>query len=160
MLERGAVGRPGTTVELDGHGVCGLGAEINVNHVSTLALDLGGQVVSEHKLGLDAHAASRRRGHRPARRAGAADARRTSARRGIAPVGLTVGVAGLVDRERDVLAHGPEPRGGATSPVGDLLRDRLGAAYPIAVDNEGNLAAIAEADARRPGPAGHPGDLR
>ena len=54
--ERGAVGRPGTTVELDGHAVCGLGAEVNVNHVSTLALDLSGSVVSEHKLGLDARA--------------------------------------------------------------------------------------------------------
>src|SRR3954471_17498181 len=31
--ERGGVGRPGTTVELDGHGICGLGAEVNVNHV-------------------------------------------------------------------------------------------------------------------------------
>ena len=39
-LERGAVGRPGTSVELDGHAVAGLGAEVNVNHVSTMALDL------------------------------------------------------------------------------------------------------------------------
>src|SRR3954463_12636545 len=55
-LERGAVGRPGTSVKLDGHAVAGLGAEVNVNHVATMALDLSGHVVSEHKLGLDAHA--------------------------------------------------------------------------------------------------------
>ena len=30
-------------------------------------------------------------------------------------------------------------------PVGDLVRRRLGAAYPITLDNEGNLAALAEA---------------
>jgi predicted NBD/HSP70 family sugar kinase len=148
-LERGAVGRPGTAVELDGHGVCGLGAEINVNHVSTLALDLGGRVVSEHKLGLDAHAA-------PAedvidRLAELVQQTLTDlARRDIAPAGLTVGVAGLVDRERAVLTHGPN-LGWHDVPVGDLLRDRLGTDYPIAVDNEGNLAAIAEATPGDPG---------
>lgn len=148
-LERGAVGRPGTTVELDGHGVCGLGAEINVNHVSTLALDLGGRVVSEHKLGLDAHAV-------PAEDVIdrlAELVQQTLAdlsRRGIAAAGLTVGVAGLVDRERDVLTHGPN-LGWRDVPVGDLLRDRLGTAYPIAVDNEGNLAAIAESTPGDPG---------
>jgi len=148
-LERGAVGRPGTTVELDGHGVCGLGAEINVNHVSTLALDLGGRVVSEHKLGLDAHAV-------PAEEVIdrlAELVRLTLAdlvRREIAPAGLTVGVAGLVDRERAVLTHGPN-LGWRDVPVGDLLRDRLGTDYPIAVENESNLAAIAEATPGDPG---------
>lgn len=148
-VERGAVGRPGTTVELDGHGVCGLGAEVNVNHVSTLALDLGGRVVSEHKLGLDAHAI-------PAEEVIDRLAELVQqtladlARREIAPAGLTVGVAGLVDRERDVLTHGPN-LGWHDVPVGDLLRDRLGTDYPIAVENESNLAAIAEATPGDPG---------
>lgn len=141
--ERGGVGRPGTTVELDGHGVCGLGAEINVNHVSTIALDLGGAVVGEHKLGLDARAV-------PAeevveRLAGLV--RQTLAdlaRRDIDPAGLTVGVAGLVDRDRDVLAHGPN-LDWHDVPVGDLLRGHLDDDLPVAVDNECNLAAIAEA---------------
>ena len=52
--ERGAVGRPATVVELDGHRVCGVGAEINVHHVATLAVDLQGDVVSERRLSLDA----------------------------------------------------------------------------------------------------------
>ncbi len=141
--ERGGVGRPGTSVELDGRGVAGLGAELNVNHVSTMALDLSGNVVSEHKLGLDARAV-------PAEevldrlvevvRLTLADL----ARKDIEPVGLTVGVAGLVDRARDVLTHGPN-LGWRDVPVGDLLRDRLQPAYPVTVDNEGNLAALAEA---------------
>ena len=148
-LERGAVGRPGTTVELDGHGVCGLGAEVNVNHVSTLALDLGGRVVSERKLGLDAHVV-------PAevvldRLADLVEQTLSDVEgRGILPAGLTVGVAGLVDRERDVLTHGPN-LGWRDVPVGALLRDRLGSAYPISFDNEGNLAAIAEATPGDPG---------
>ena len=33
-IERGGMGRPGTAVELDGRAICGIGAEINVNHVA------------------------------------------------------------------------------------------------------------------------------
>jgi predicted NBD/HSP70 family sugar kinase len=142
-LERGAVGRPGTSVELAGHAVAGLGAEVNVNHVSTMALDLTGEVVSEHKLALDARAISAEEVldrlaelvHRTL-----ADL----AHRDIVPVGLTVGVAGLVDRERAVLTHGPN-LGWHDVPVGDLLLTRLGDTLPIRVENEGNLAALAEA---------------
>lgn len=142
-VERGAVGRPGTSVQLDGHAIAGLGAEVNVNHVSTMALDLTGEVVSERKLALDAHAFS-------------ADevldrlvelVRETLAdlaHRGIEPVGLIVGVAGLVDRERGRLTFGPN-LDWHDVPVSDLLRERLGDAYPITVENEGNLAALAEA---------------
>ena len=157
-IERGAVGRPGTSVELDGHAVAGLGAEVNVNHVSTMALDLTGEVVSEHKLALDARAV-------PAEevldrlaelvRETIADL----AHRDIEPVGLTVGVAGLVDRERDWLTLGPN-LGWHDVPVGELLRARLGDAYPIAVENEGNLAALAEATPGRPPAPGRPRPVR
>src|SRR6478735_7204148 len=51
--ERGAVGRPGTIVEIDGAGAYGLGAEINVHHVSTRAVDLAGAVVSERRTEVD-----------------------------------------------------------------------------------------------------------
>ena len=142
-VERGAVGRPGTSVELGGRQVAGLGAEINVNHVSTMALDLTGEVVSEHRLGLDARAISAE--EVLDRLAGLV--RKTIAdleHREIEPVGLTIGVAGLVDRERDLLTHAPN-LGWHDVPVGDLLRERLGRTYPITVDNEGNLATIAEA---------------
>ena len=142
-VERGAVGRPGTTVELDGRTVAGLGAEVNVNHVSTLALDLSGEVLSEHKLGLDARAL-------PAtevldRLAGLVRETVADVQLGGAePVGLTVGVAGLVDRERDLLTHAPNLEW-RDVPVGELLRERLRPAYPVTVDNESNLATIAEA---------------
>jgi predicted NBD/HSP70 family sugar kinase len=142
-VERGAVGRPGTSVELDGHAIAGLGAEINVNHVSTMALDLSGQVVSRHELGLDAH---RVPVDEVLDRLSELVDRTTAelASRHVDPVGLTVGVAGLVDRERAVLTHGPNLDWHDVA-VGDLLRDRLGDAYPIRVDNEGNLATLAEA---------------
>lgn len=142
-LERGGVGRPGTSVELDGRAVCGIGAEVNVNHVSTMALDLTGRVVVEHKLALDA------------RRLSAIEVidhlvdlvRLTTidlADRDIATAGLTVGVAGLVDRTRDVLTLGPN-LGWSDVPVAELVRERLHPTYPVVLDNEGNLAATAEA---------------
>jgi predicted NBD/HSP70 family sugar kinase len=142
QLVQSAIGRPSTTVELDGRAVCGVGAEINVNHVSTMALDLRGDVVEEHRLGLDARSldAERVLGH-------LADlVRRTVAgldERGATTVGLTVGVAGLYDQTRDVLTHGPN-LGWYDVPVGAILRRDLGDAFPVVVDNEGNLAAAAE----------------
>lgn len=142
QLVQNAVGRPSTAVELDGRRVCGIGAEINVNHVSTMALDLRGEVVEEHKLALDARSldAPRVLGH-------LVDlVRETVAgleRRDATPVGLTVGVAGLYDQTRDVLSHGPN-LGWYDVPVGAILRKEIGGSYPVVVDNEGNLAAAAE----------------
>ena len=148
-LVQSAVGRPGTAVELDGRAVCGIGAEVNVNHVSTMALDLRGHVVEERKLALDARSMDSAivLGH-------LADLVRDTVdrldERGALTVGLTVGVAGLYDQTRDVLAHGPN-LGWYDVPVGAILRDDLGGSFPVVVDNEGNLAAAAEVT---PGDAG------
>jgi predicted NBD/HSP70 family sugar kinase len=143
------VGRPSTAVEVDGRTVCGIGAEINVNHVSTIALDLRGEVVEERKLALDARSldAERVLGH-------LADLVRETVSsleaRGVSIVGLTVGVAGLYDQTRDVLTHGPN-LGWYDVPVGAILRRELGATFRIVVDNEGNLAAAAEVTPGDPG---------
>ncbi|MGB0100293.1 MAG: ROK family transcriptional regulator [Nocardioides sp.] len=141
--ERGGLGRPGIAVELDGRHVCGIGAEVNVNHVSTMALDLSGGVVAEHRLSLDV------------RRIPVGEVldrlvdllHRTDAdvrAAGATTVGVSVGVAGLLDREREVLTLGPN-LDWRDVPVGAELRDRLDGAFALRVENEGNLAAIAEA---------------
>ncbi|MEO9322820.1 ROK family transcriptional regulator [Nocardioides sp. C4-1] len=143
QLVQRSVGRPSTAVELDGRGVCGIGAEVNVNHVSTIALDLRGEVVEERKLSLDGRSldAPRVLGH-------LVDLVRETVsaldQRGAITAGLTVGVAGLYDQTRDVLTHAPN-LGWYDVPVGAMLRADLGDALPIVVDNESNLAAAAEA---------------
>ncbi|HEU5035541.1 MAG TPA: ROK family transcriptional regulator [Nocardioides sp.] len=148
-VERGGLGRPGTAVELDGGSVCGIGAEVNVNHVATIALDLAGNVVAEHRLALDAN------------RLAVAEVldrlaelvRRTEAdvrAAGREVVGCVVGVAGLLDRTHELLTVGPNLRW-TDVPVGAELRGRLGAAYPVRIENESNLAAIAEATPGDPG---------
>jgi predicted NBD/HSP70 family sugar kinase len=124
--ERGAVGRPGTMVEIDGAGAYGLGAEINVHHVSTRAVDLAGTVVSERRTSVDT--------------------------RGLEPdevvdrlVELLVGVAGLVDRDRGHVSVAAN-LGWQGVGLAELLRARLGDPdYLLEVDNEANLAAVAEA---------------
>jgi predicted NBD/HSP70 family sugar kinase len=144
VAERGAVGRPGLPVRLDGRTVCGIGAEVNVHHVAVMALDLTGSVVAEHRLSLDTAVLD----------AGAVLDRLASlvtatvadaSGRGADPVALTVGVAGLVDTERGTVPIGPN-LGWRDVPVADLLRERLDVPdLPVVVDNEANLAAVAEA---------------
>jgi predicted NBD/HSP70 family sugar kinase len=142
-VQRAAVGRPGTAVELDGSTVCGLGAEVNVNHVSVVALDLGGHVAGEKRLALDARALAAEVviDH-------LADLVRALVSelgaQGKHTIGLTVGVAGLVDLQRDLLTLAPN-LDWHDVPVGDLVRSRLDGSFPVRIDNEGNLAATAEA---------------
>src|SRR3954469_6545801 len=101
-VERGGLGRPGTAVELDGGAVCGIGAEINANPVAALALDLNGTVLAEHRVSLDTHRlAVGEVLDRLAELVERTDAEVRAA--GAATVRLTVGVAGLLDRDRDVL---------------------------------------------------------
>jgi predicted NBD/HSP70 family sugar kinase len=142
-VERGGMGRPGTAVELDGSSVCGIGAEVNVNHVATIALDLAGEVVAEHRLVIDSNqlvAGEVLDRLTELIRRTEADARAS----GRAVVGCVVGVAALLDRTHEVATIGPNLRWNDV-PVGAELRGRLGAAYPVGIENEGNLAAIAEA---------------
>lgn len=143
QVQRSAVGRPGTEVELDGAGVCGLGAEVNVRRITVVALDLTGRVVSEKRLALDARALSVTQVvvHLVALIASVVSEQEAAGRR---PVGLTIAVAGLVDRSRDLLVRGPN-LDWRDVPVGDLVRERLDVGFPVHVDNDGNLAAAAEA---------------
>ncbi|MGA9747952.1 MAG: ROK family protein [Nocardioides sp.] len=143
-IERGGIGRPGQSVEVDGQSVCGIGAEINVHHVATLALDLTGEQVSEHRLSLDTLRMDTGEvlDHLADLIARTFD---DVAARGARPVAVTVGIAGLVDAGRAVLALGPN-LDWHDVPVASMLRERLGGPpYPILIDNEANLAAMAEA---------------
>lgn len=148
-VQRSSVGRPSTSVELDGSRVCGLGAEVNVNHVSVVALDLAGHVVNEKRLALDARALDAEVviDHLVGLvRESVSDLEAE----GRSTFGLTVGVAGLVDRRRgDLLTFGPN-LDWHDIPVGDLIRRRLDGSFPVRIDNEGNLAAAAEATPGEP----------
>lgn len=148
----GSVGRPGVMVELAGQCVCGIGVELNVDYVAVLVLDLRGEVLFEERLAVDVPSAGVDRTLdevaslvRVAVEAAAA--------RGARPAGLTVAVAGLVRSVDGVVILAPNI-GWRDVPVLDGLRDRLDVDFPIRVENDANLSAIAEwamgAEARTP----------
>ena len=141
--ERRGVGRPGQAVELDGTAVCGVGAEVNVDYLAAVALDLGGRVVSEQKIamditGLGADAVLDRLVRL------VAEVLDDVAAAGGIPVGITVAVPGLVEASEGRVSLAPN-LGWREVPVVQSVRERLGGwSLPLLLDNEANLAAIAE----------------
>ena len=148
----GSVGRPGLTVHLDGSGVCGIGVELNVDYAAVLVLDLSGDVLFEKRVGLDAPTLGPDRTLDAVARL-VTEAVDAAARRRTAPVGLTVAVPGLARSADGVVIHAPN-LGWRNVPVLAGLRDRLAVCFPIRVENDSNLSAIAEwamgAEARTP----------
>ncbi|GII59690.1 transcriptional regulator [Planotetraspora thailandica] len=139
----GAIGRPRRAVALDGSHVGALGMEINVDYIAVHGTDLSGRVLVERRIGFDAM------GHGPDRslvelgrvtRRVIGDMKRA----GASPGGIVVGVPGLVDSVRGIVAVAPN-LGWHGLPLAERLRAELGALQvPVFVDNDANLAALAE----------------
>lgn len=140
--ERGAVGRPGQLVELDGRRVCGVGAEVNVDYLAVTALDLTGDVVIENRVPFDAaHLGSavtfdRLKGL-------IEQALQAIGTLGGQTVGVTLAVPGLVQSAAGTLALAPN-LGWEKVDIVQAMTERLGnPTYKVSVDNEANLAALA-----------------
>ncbi|GAA1295443.1 transcriptional regulator [Planotetraspora silvatica] len=139
----GAIGRPRRAVALDGSHVGALGMEINVDYIAVHGTDLSGRVLVERRIGFDAMGQGPDRSlaelGRVTRRV-IGDMKRA----GASPGGIVVGVPGLVDSGRGVVAFAPN-LGWHGLPVADRLREELGGLrVPVTVDNDANLAALAE----------------
>ncbi len=142
QAEAGALGRPGQLVELDGRGVCGVGAEINVDYLAVTALDLSGEIVTERRVPLDvAHLDPGTTLDRLAELIREAVAAVEA--RGGQTAGVTLAVPGLIQSATGMLKLAPN-LGWTEVPVVDEMRERLGGrGYPVRVDNEANLGALA-----------------
>lgn len=142
-VERGGgVGRPGQTVEIDGR-ICGLGAEVNVDYVAVLVLDLRGEQVSYVRTPLDVPrlGVEKTLDELAAAIAAAVD---HAAAQGHDVGGITVGIPGMVETAPGVLRHAPNI-GWREVRIADELTARLaGPAAAIRVDNDANLSALAE----------------
>jgi predicted NBD/HSP70 family sugar kinase len=141
MTER-RIGRPATMIVLDGAPYAAIGLDVTADHLTLVAVDLGG----EHLLAWRRAFAGR--GATPGRAVAAiaALARRALARladQGRQVLGLTVGVGGLVDPDGVVrVATGLDWHGVA---LRDSLVRALGQPdHPLTVDNSANLAVLAE----------------
>ncbi|GAA4088631.1 ROK family transcriptional regulator [Nonomuraea soli] len=145
----GAIGRPGLPLALDGSAVGALGVEVNVDYIAVFATDLGGRVLIDRRVSFDAMGC-------PAERTlteldsvirQASDGLRAL---GVHLAGITVAVPGLVDTGCGIVVVAPN-LGWHNVPVAARLSGRAGqegvellAQAPITVDNDANLAALAE----------------
>jgi predicted NBD/HSP70 family sugar kinase len=133
------IGRPGAALEVSDV-VVGVGLEVNVDYVAVSVEDLAGLVRYERRFNRD------NRGSAPRvvlDRIGTAarDALDAAALEGLRPVGVTVAVAGLVEEASGTVVLAPN-LGWVDLPVAAELEARLG--LPVVVENESNLAALAE----------------
>lgn len=138
----GRVGRPARLVRLNGDAVVGVGLELGVDALTVCALDLGG------RRRLSAHATLEQAGRapEPVLRRLAAHAREaidTLRLQGARVAGVAVALPGLVDAHGRRLIVAPNI-GWQDVPVADLLDRELGGGLPVTIDNEANLAALAE----------------
>ena len=133
------VGRPGVALEL-ADVVVGVGLEVNVDYVAVSVEDLTGAIRYERR------AYRENRGSEPGpvldRLGSAARAALDAAERdGLRPAGVSVAVPGLVEEASGTVVLAPN-LGWEHLPVAAELEARLG--LPVHVENESNLAALAE----------------
>lgn len=136
------VGRPATLLELDGSQVLTIGAELNVGYTSVVANDLSGHAVYARRrplesTSIDVDDVVPRLIAEIKKALAAAEA---SGRR---VVGATIAAPGVTDVQRGVVLLAPN-LGWRNVPLVDMVAAELSAPWPILLDNEANLGAIAE----------------
>jgi predicted NBD/HSP70 family sugar kinase len=143
LEQRGTVGRPGQVVELSGSGVVALGLEINVDYLAVRALDLTG---AERHRALDVRDNRRVEVNVVLDRLAALATTALDEVReaGLRPVGATVALPGLVDAAGGSLLVAPNLGWNDVAVVEGLHERLFGPSFPLAADNEANLAALAE----------------
>ncbi|MGW8948719.1 ROK family transcriptional regulator [Streptomyces sp. NPDC055709] len=149
----GTVGRPGRRLEIDGRGVAALGLEVNSRYLAAWSMDLAGRRLQERRL---VHDATHQDAEHTIRTlAGLAAELIDDARlAGAHTAGVGVAVPGPVDIATGFVRSAPNLHW-RDVPAAALLRELL--ALPdevsVVVDNEANLAALAEHGHGRPGTA-------
>jgi predicted NBD/HSP70 family sugar kinase len=143
LEQSGAAGRPGQVLALHGSGVGALGVEINVDYLAIYATDVAGRVLVRRRIGFDAAKAGPQRSvARLAREI--REALVDMAHHGASPAGIVIAVPGLVDVATGTVLFAPN-LAWRDLPLVAKLTDRLGdISIPVRVDNDANLAAVAE----------------
>ncbi|MEO3855115.1 ROK family transcriptional regulator [Acrocarpospora sp. B8E8] len=153
-LTENRVGRPATMLVLDGSPYAAIGIEVNVDYLTAVAVDLKGEELLSWRRSFSGGTAS----------AGqavvgiAAIARRVvsrMAKEARQVLGLTVAVPGLVDVNGSVRLA-PNLGWRDVDLCGDLTKAMRDPGFPVMVDNDANLGALAEL---RFGPHGGVNDL-
>ena len=136
------IGRPATLLQVAGAHIVTMGVELGVGYTAVLATDLAGTVVYERRRPL----ASMSVGPSDVVAVLVSEIRRAlKAMRvnDMVTVGITVAVAGVVDRRTGTVVFAPN-LGWRDVPLLDRLRAALDLSIPLALENEANLGAVAE----------------
>jgi predicted NBD/HSP70 family sugar kinase len=134
---RGARGRPASPLALNPQGPAGLGIEINVDYLAGCIVDLTGAVRAHRTVPADNRGRSPRVGLRRA----ATLARQLIDEVGLPIAGVTVALPGLVDAD-GTLRRAPNLPTWQGTRCATRLSELL--ELPVSVDNEANLAALAQ----------------
>lgn len=134
------IGRPGVAIEVAGV-VAAIGLEVNVDYIAVCVEDVRGDVRYERRAARDNRGAPGPVLDQLTRMA--ADALAVAVEDGLRIVGIAVAVPGLVRVATGTLLRAPN-LGWVDVDVADELRRRLATDLPIHLENEANLAAIAE----------------
>ncbi|MDR7278085.1 ROK family transcriptional regulator [Catenuloplanes atrovinosus] len=141
-LAENRIGRPATMLVLDGSAYAAIGIEVTGDHLTAVAVDLAGEQLLSWRRAFPGREAEPGRGVSAiAALAGRAAAR--AGTRGRQVLGLTVGVPGLVD-EAGAVRSSAALGWSDVDLRGDLLKALRKPEYDVAVDNDANLAALAE----------------
>jgi predicted NBD/HSP70 family sugar kinase len=136
------IGRPATMLVIDGSPYAAIGLEINADYLTAVAIDLGGERLLSWRrsfAGLDSTPGQ-------AAAAIAALAKRAVSRitkEGRQTLGVTVAVPGLVDGD-GVVRLAPNLAWRDVDLRSALLQGLGNPSYPVAVENDANLAVLAE----------------
>lgn len=139
---RGEFGRPGSVLAVNATGCAGLGLEVNVDYLAVCVIDLTGQTRFHRVDVVDNRAAPEKALGRLAHMAQTAlDA---ASAQGLLVRGMGVALPGVVDVDRGMLLHAPN-LGWRDLPVRQLLGAQVNLQPErVDVENEANLAALAE----------------
>ena len=138
-LERSERGRPGMLLELNPDGGCAVGVEIGVDFISVVLTDFVAQVLWRQRVSSDPKDGQEAILQRA--EAIVQAALEIGKGRELRPLGIGVGVPGLVDIRRGSLMFAPNLRW-RDVPIRDLWIERFG--LSVFVENEANAAALGE----------------
>ncbi len=138
-LQKTGLGRPGMALELSPHGACAIGAQIGVDFVSISLVDLVAEPVWHQRVAVDPEMGQ----SAFIERAGdlVQEALRHAETRGSRPLGIGVGVPGLVDIQQGDLVFAPNLKWSHV-PLGKIFSKRFD--LPVFVENDANAAALGE----------------
>ena len=138
-FQKDKLGRPGMLLELSPDGACAIGAEIGVGFVSIMLADFGAKPIWRKRVAVDPEI------EQPAfiKRAGdlIQEALARAKRQGSRPLGIGVGVSGLVDVQQGELVFAPNLKWSHV-PLRQMLMERFD--VPVFVENDANAAALGE----------------